>query len=264
MHLLLIFGLMAFSLSDWLERFFVYYPERRILQTPAQARLPYQEAAFETASGRKIHGWWLPHPDLKTAILFFHGNAGNISHRLDKLALFSRAGFSTLIFDYGGFGKSEGSPSEQNLYQDGKAAYDYAVKTLKVAPENLVFYGESLGCAVAIELAAREPNGGLILESPFLSLREMAKAHYPLFSSLAGDKFDNAKKIGGIKTPKLFIHPKQDEIVPFDQGLKLYETAPPPKQHLWMERGDHNSAFLTNAEAYLEAIRRFPSKSPPH
>lgn len=255
MKLFLFLGFMAFNLSHLLERYLVYFPDRHLASNPSQVGLAYEEIFFEAPAARKLHGWWIPHPKAKATLLFFHGNAGNISHRLEKLKILNEVGFATFIFDYAGFGKSEGSPSEKILYEDGRVAYEYLTKNLKIDPKKLIVYGESLGCAVAIELATQKMVQGLICEAAFTSLKEMAKAHYPLLAPLTSDQFNNLKKIEKIKALKLFIHSKQDEIAPFNQMQKLYEAAPPPKTDLWFESGGHNDAFLIHVEDYKKALR---------
>lgn len=248
---------MAFNFSDFVERLLVYFPERELIADPLKIGRVFIEDVFQTKDGRKLYGWWIEHPQEKASLLFFHGNAGNISHRLDKIKILHETGVSIFIFDYSGFGKSEGTPSEQNLYQDGLAAYDYLINQRKKDPKNILFYGESLGCAVALEVATQNPVAGIILESPFVSLKEMARAHYPFLAFLAGDKFNNIEKIGKIDVPKLFIHSKNDEIIPFSQGLKLYENSPDSKQHLWLDRGSHNDAFFLNAHDYQNTLANY-------
>lgn len=236
---------------------FLYFPEKTFAATPKEVGLDFAEHFIKTTSGRTIHDWFLLHPQASATLLFFHGNAGNISHRLDKLKIFHEIGLATLIIDYAGYGKSEGKPSEPNLYEDGEAAYHYALQHLKINPKKLFLYGESLGSAVAIELAGHQPTAGIILEGAFATLKELSKQHMPFLTPLAGDQYNNLAKITKLQTPILFIHSKQDEICSFEQALKLYEAAPSPKEYLWLETGGHNDAFWLNAKRYSETIQKF-------
>lgn len=239
--------------TDTLERHLVYFPVREILTTPSTLGLSFEEIFFQTDSGRKLHGWSIPHPQSKGTLLFFHGNAGNISHRLDKIKIFYDLGLSTFIFDYAGFGKSEGSPSETALYEDGLAAFEN--RPQKEAP--LILYGESLGTAVALEVAKQKKVEAIILESSFTSLKDLAKHHYFFMAPLAGNKFNNLEKIKTIQIPKLFIHSRQDEIVPFELGQALFDQAPPPKSNFWFTQGGHNDSFLRNLQDYQKALKTF-------
>ena len=237
----------------------LYFPEREFIATPQEIGLHYQDIIFSPPSGRKLHGWFIPHLQSKATFLFFHGNAGNISHRLEKIKIVHEMGAATFIIDYSGYGKSEGKPSEENLYEDGAAAYAHTIDKLQIDPKKLFFYGESLGCAVAIEQAARKDAAGLILEAPFTSLKALAKLHMPFLSGLAGEQYDNLGKIDKIKMPILFIHPRQDEICPFDHALQLFAKAAAPKTNLWLDEGGHNDAFFVNKELYFSTLCSFVS-----
>jgi fermentation-respiration switch protein FrsA (DUF1100 family) len=204
--------------------------------------------------------------------LFCHGNAGNISHRLDKLEKFHALGANVLIFDYRGYGQSDGHPSELGTYQDADSAYQWLVKREALSVENdagnplhasrstprVVFYGESLGCAVAVEMAVRHPGAGLILESPFTSTVAMAKRIFPWLPVkwIVRYRYDNLSKIPKIKMPVLILHSPQDEIVPFAMGRQLFNAAPPPKQFLELT-GDHNDGYADSGDIYLRGIAAF-------
>lgn len=239
------------------EQAFLYFPENKFLSTPAEIGLDFQDQWMTTSSGRKIHGWFIPHPQAQATLLFFHGNAGNISHRIDKLKIFYELQLSTFIIDYAGYGQSEGKPSEKNLYEDGRAAYQQTIEKLKIDPRRLFLYGESLGCAVAIELAQKLDVAGIILEGAFTSLRELSKKHMPLLVPFAGSQYDNLEKISQLKVPILFTHSKQDEICPFKQALQLYEKTTAPKQSVWFETGGHNDGFFVNRESYEKGLSQF-------
>ncbi|MBI4223632.1 MAG: alpha/beta hydrolase [Deltaproteobacteria bacterium] len=252
------FGLLLLlTMRDTMERSFLYFPERGFPATPDSIGLSFDDQFFQAPSGRKLHGWFVPHPAAKASLLFFHGNAGNISHRLEKLKILNELEVSVFIIDYAGYGKSEGKPSEANLYEDGLAAYQHAVEVLKIDPGRLFLYGESLGSAVAIELAHRQKTAGIILEGAFTSLKDLAKNHMPFLSALARDQYKNLEKIASVSVPILFIHAKRDEICPFAMAEQLFEKAPQPKQAVWLEQGGHNDGFWVDRETYRGAIRDF-------
>lgn len=229
---------------------FIYFPEKAFIGTPADAGLDYRDIFFDSG-GRKLHGWLIPHPSPKATFLFFHGNAGNISHRLEKIKIFHELGITTFIIDYSGYGRSEGKPSEANLYQDGLAAYDH------LHSKDVFLYGESLGSGVAMELALQRPVAGIILEGAFTSLKELSKRHMPMLAPMAGKQYNNLEKISKIKVPLLVIHSRNDEICPFEQAVQLYERAPAPKSHLWLEAGGHNDAFFLDLENYKNGLKEF-------
>lgn len=260
---MLILGLLlVLTMRDTMEQTFLYFPERRLLATPESVNLRFDDHFFNTPSGRGLHGWFLPHPNPKAVLLFFHGNAGNISHRLEKLKLLHDLGAAVFIIDYAGYGKSEGKPSEQNLYADGEASYQHAIAVLKVDPKRLFLYGESLGSAVAIELALHQKVAGVILEGAFTSLKELARQHMPFLSAMAKDQYKNLEKIGQVTVPILFIHAKHDEICPLAMAEQLYEQAPQPKQAVWLEEGGHNDSFWVEREVYRNAINEFLKSYP--
>lgn len=240
-----------------LEETFLYFPEREFLATPDSVGLDYQDQFFQTSSGRKLHGWFIPHSQTKVTFLFFHGNAGNISHRLEKLKIFHDMGVSTFIIDYSGYGQSEGKPSEENLYEDGEASFNYAIQNLNLDPKKLFLYGESLGSAVAIELAIQKEVAGIILEGAFTTLKDLARNHMPFLALLAKTQYNNLEKIAQVQVPILFIHAKLDEISPFEQALQLYQKSPSRKEHLWLEEGGHNDAFWLGRKAYAKALQTF-------
>jgi len=235
----------------------IYFPEKDIEIDPSYLSLPFEEVFFKTSDGLKINAWFIPADEAKITFLFAHGNAGNISHRLEKIALFHRLGVNVFIFDYRGYGKSEGEPDEQGLYLDAKAAYDYLILEKGVNPRDIFLYGESLGGAVVIDLANKQEVGGVITEGTFTCVREMVKVIYPFLPSiLFKSKFDSLSKIKNIKAPKLIIHSSEDEMIPFEFAERLFQVAPPPKYLLRLE-GGHNSAFLTSREKFRQGIENF-------
>jgi len=228
--------------------------------TPEDVGLKYEDVYVKTEDGLKIHGWFIPSNASKATILLSHGNGGNISHRIEKILILNALGIDVLIFDYRGYGMSEGSPSEEGLYKDAEAVYKYLVEEKKVSPDSIIGYGESLGGAVIIDLALRHEMGGIIIEDSFTSVRDMAKKYFPFIPSiLLKTSFDSLSRINDIKIPKLLLHSISDEIVPFEQGRMLYENASEPKWFVQLQ-GGHNDAFLVSKEVYTSGIVEFTGR----
>lgn len=239
----------------------LYYPNlpsREITATPAKIGLDFEQVTITTSDNIRIKGWFVPAPQAKGTLLFFHGNAGNISHRLDSLAIFHRLGLSTLIIDYRGYGESEGRISEQGTYLDAEASWRYLTEMKGIDPREIVIFGRSLGAAVAANLASRTRPAGLILESVFSSVPDMAAQLYPFFPVrlLARYQYDVKKTVRNITSPVLVIHSPDDEIILFANGLKVYEAAAQPKEFLKI-RGSHNEGFLESGATYLQGLERF-------
>jgi fermentation-respiration switch protein FrsA (DUF1100 family) len=237
----------------------IYFSEmgREDFVTPQQAGMDYQEVTIN-AAGEKLHGWFVPAPHARGVVLFFHGNAGNISHRLDYLRMFSELGFSVFIFDYRGFGKSSGEPSEIGTYQDGEAAWNYLVETRRVAPSSIVLFGESLGGAVAAWLAARVKPRALIITSTFTSLPDLGAKLYPLFPVrlLTRYEYNTRKYLQAATCPVLIVHSREDEIVPFEHGEQLYAAAHEPKQLLEIH-GGHNTSLILSHDLWMKGVGAF-------
>ncbi len=239
----------------------IYFPDmpsRELTATPRQIGLAYESVEFTTADGVKLHGWFVPAAEPRGTLLFFHGNAGNISHRLDSLRIFHDLGLGTLILDYRGYGQSEGTPSEEGTYLDAEAALGYLQKQRGVAAEGVIVFGRSLGAAIAAHLASRHQVRALILESAFTSVPEMAATLYPFLPTRWLVRFSYATKdyVGERSCPLLVIHSRDDEIVPFEQGQALFAAANPPKRFLEL-RGGHNDGFLASRRAYVKALDEF-------
>ncbi len=243
-----------------LADFFLYHPHRDLIGAPASLGLPYEDAWFAAEDGVRLHGWFVPAPDATLTLLFFHGNAGNISHWLETVGLLRRRlGVPFFLFDYRGYGRSEGRPSEEGLYRDARAALAHLRRHPAVRPDRIVFFGQSLGSAVAVELATREPPAGLILESPFTSVRAMGKAMFPFLpvSLLVGNQFDSLSRIPRIRVPLLVLHGDRDEVVPVSQGRALFEAATEPKTFFAIPGAGHNDIPIAGGPAYLDALARF-------
>lgn len=240
-----------------MESRLLYFPIRELDATPSDHGLDSDELHLRAADGVRLHGWWIKSGG-RLAVLLFHGNAGNISHRLDRARLFSeRLGVDMFLVDYRGYGRSEGKPSEAGLYRDGLAIFD-AARERGFAPERIVLMGESLGCAVALEVALARPCAGVVLETPFLSVPALARKHYPFVPALlVRSKFDAGSRIGRVAVPKLFLVAERDEIAPPSQGRRLFELASPPRELFMIPGAGHNDTYAVGGEPYLEVWRRF-------
>ncbi|SCX97582.1 alpha/beta hydrolase [Nitrosospira sp. Nsp13] len=238
----------------------VYYPGsgRNIIETPSDRGLAYESVEIATSDGESLHGWFIPVPAATGTVLFFHGNAGNISHRMDYLLMFHRLGYNTLIFDYRGYGQSSGSPSESGTYLDAQAAWRYLTETKEIPSTHVVLFGESLGGAVAAWLAAREKPALLVLASVFTSIPDMAAKIYPFLPVrlLSRFEYSTIDYLQTVTCPVFVAHSPQDDIVPFTHGEALYQIAPEPKQFLRLQ-GGHNNGFIFMQEDWVEALRKF-------
>lgn len=239
----------------------LYLPSEEIEATPRDIGLDYKELTLITEDGVEIAAWHVPAEQSRGVLLFCHGNAGNISHRLDSIRIFHDLGLDVFIFDYRGYGKSRGSPDEEGTYRDAEAARDYLVTDLRVNPEKIVLFGRSLGGAVAAEIALRRRAGALIIESGFTSVPDLGKKFFPYLpvALLSRFNYSSIDKVGNVKIPKLFIHSPGDEIVPYDQGVKLFEKAQEPKEFLSIS-GGHNEGFLASGRTYKDGLEAFLTK----
>lgn len=256
-----------FFLLRWLEPSLIFFPSKEMIASPKGFNLDFEDVFFKTADDQKLHGWFVPagrdgsperEPSLAgdKTILFCHGNAGNISHRIDKLIFFHRLGYNVFIFDYRGYGKSEGRPSEQGLYLDVQAAYHY-LKARGIPVQQIVGYGESIGGAVLIDLAAKRPMQAMILDSTFTNIKDMARIYYPWIPTwFLSMKFDSKQKIASITIPKLMIQSDADEIVPARLGADLFEAAAMPKESLRIH-GSHNEGFFESEDLIEKKILDF-------
>jgi fermentation-respiration switch protein FrsA (DUF1100 family) len=227
--------------------------------TPTALGLAHEELELRAEDGVRLHGWFLPVKDSRWTVLLCHGNGGNISHRLDRAILLqSRLRADVLLFDYRGYGQSEGSPDEEGTYRDARAAYRW-LREHGQRPERIVLFGESLGSAVALELALGAEARALVLESPFASVPAMARAVYwflPVWP-LVRTRYDNLAKIPRLRVPLLVLHGDRDEIVPYSQGRQLFEAAPEPKRFFTIRGASHNDTYLVGGEPYWRALREF-------
>jgi fermentation-respiration switch protein FrsA (DUF1100 family) len=237
----------------------IFYPMREIEFLPKEINLDYEDIFLKTPDSTQINGWFIPSKNSRYTILFCHGNAGNISHRLEKIKFFYELGCNIFIFDYRGYGRSKGRPSEKGLYLDAKTAYDYLLSR-NILPEQIVGYGESLGGAIIIDLAFRNMLKGIIIDSTPSSAKDMVKVLYSFLPHwIFSSRLDSENKIKSISIPKLIIHSANDEIVPYNLGRKLYENASQPKYFLTIH-GGHNSCFFESQDILREKIAEFLHK----
>jgi len=239
----------------------LYYPNipsRRLTASPADIGLEYESVSLSTIDGVGIHGWFIPVAQERGTLLFFHGNAGNIAHRLDSIKIFHDLGLSVLIIDYRGYGQSQGRISEQGTYLDAEAAWNYLTRTRNIPAARIAVFGRSLGAAMAAYIASGKKPGALILESAFTSVPDMAARLYPFFPVrlLSRFEYNTRKMLRSVSCPVLIIHSPDDEIIPFENGQLLYESAQEPKDFLQL-KGGHNEGFLISGRTYIDGIGQF-------
>lgn len=238
----------------------IFFPEPLISITPRNAGLAFEDIYFTTSDGVRLNGWLVPTAGAAITMLWFHGNAGNLSDRVDQLRLIhDRLRVNVFMIDYREYGRSEGEVSEEGTYLDAQAALDYLRMRPDMKGQKIVYYGQSLGAAVAVELARNATPNGLILEAPFLSVQAMAKAAMPYLpiGALMTTKYDSRSKIADIHAPLLILHGNQDEIVPYEQGKRLFAAAHEPKSFYTIPGSHHNDTYAVGGEAYFHAIRDF-------
>jgi len=263
-----IFLLLLFvSLMFWgcpMEEKLIFFPVAAIDRTPRDLGLAFEDVYFTTADGVRLNGWFVPHPQATTTLLWFHGNAGNISHRLENIRLLhDKVGINVFIFDYRGYGRSEGRVSEEGTYKDGEAALKFLRGKQGMDSGQIIFFGRSLGAAVAAELAGRADCLALILETPFASIPEMARVAFPWLpiGHLLRTRYDVIEKVKMVKAPVLVIHGDQDEVVPYEQGRQVFAAAPEPKEFYTIRGAHHNDTFIVGGDAYFAAIKNFIEKA---
>ncbi len=244
-----------------LEDRFVYYPDRYPVGEWTAHGLTVEDCFFETEDGIRLHAWWQEGTGSGAApvLLFFHGNAGNITHRADNLHLLAGTTLSVLIVDYRGYGKSQGRPSEKGLYLDGEAAYRYLTDERGIEPRRIISFGRSLGATVALHVALKHRVAGLIMEGAFTNARAMARSVMPILpvGPFIRSRLDNIGRVGELKAPLMVIHGDRDETVPFRQGKEVFEAAPEPKEFYRVEGAGHNDTYVEGGEQYLRTLLEF-------
>ena len=240
---------------------FVYFPYKDIQGTPKQLGMPCKDVTFVSKDGIKLNGWFIPSDDSKDVVLFCHGNAGNISHRMESIQIFHKMGLSVFIFDYRGYGQSEGIPSEKGTYLDAEAAWNYLTKVENFDASNIILFGRSMGGSISAKLATDKRPKVLIIESSFTSITNLGANIYPFLPVrlLSRFSYDTLKYVKLVKSPVLVIHSGDDEIVPFVHGRAIYEAAHAPKEFLKI-RGSHNEGFWLSRVEYAKAIEKFITK----
>ncbi len=255
--LLFLFILLILYLKYY-EKKGIYFPIKEIELNPGDIGLEFEDVYFLSSDGNKLNGWYVPAEKSELTLLFCHGNAGNISNRLEVIDMFCGIGLSVFIFDYRGYGRSLGTPTEKGLYLDAQAAYNYLIKKRNLSDGSIVVYGKSMGANVAVDLCSRVKPAALISESAFTSALEMGKRLFPFLpiSWFITIKYDALSKIKAITVPKLIIHSVDDEVIPFEHGKRLFEAAPDPKEFYPM-RGGHNDAVFLEKDEFLNKIDLF-------
>lgn len=236
----------------------IFVPSKNVLTTPKEHGIDYNEQYILSKNGNKVYFWEILTQNPKYTVVFFHGNAGNVSSRIETIYHFKELDIHAFMLDYQGYGLSEGTPTEKNIYSDSIQLIKTIIEQKNINPDNMIYWGRSLGGAVAAELALHYPPKALILESTFTSIVDMAKLSYPYIpvSLIVQNKFDTLKKIDQITVPKLFIHSPQDDIVPYQMSKLLFEKSLEPKHFLTI-KGDHNSGFFTSQNIYIKGIEDF-------
>ena len=236
----------------------VYFPSRQLEANPNDYALQYQDVSFKAADGVALHGWFVPAENEKGVVLLFHGNGGNVSHRLDLLVLLNRLDVSTFIFDYRGYGRSGGRTTEQGTYLDAEAAWEYLTATRGVQAEKIILHGRSLGGAVAARLATKRTPRAMIVESCFTSVPDLGAELYPMFPVrlLSRFKYDAQAYLRQVSCPVLIIHSRDDDIVPFRHGRRLFQAANEPKAFLEIT-GGHNDSFIVSEQTYTQRLGEF-------
>jgi fermentation-respiration switch protein FrsA (DUF1100 family) len=252
----------------------VWFGQRRLIYFPIGGEpaadgcgTSVAAVSFPTADGLQLNAWWFaaPTPPPRAAVLVFNGNAGNRGCRVPLAEALRRGGLQVLLVDYRGFGGNPGSPSERGLAADSRAAYSYVTRRPDVDPARLVYFGESLGSAVAVDLASEHPPAALILRSPFTSMADIGAHHYPFLPVrfLIRDRFPSIDRIGRIRSPLLVIAGDRDGIVPFEYSRRVYDAAGTPKTLKVISGADHNDYELLAGHEMLESVLEFVNRHVP-
>lgn len=250
--------IIAYSVLGWslyfLQPTFMYKPVRQVLYSPEELNLDYENVALNTPDSLKLSAWFIPAKNAKTTILFCHGNGGNIMHRLDTINIFNELGVNCFIFDYQGYGQSEGTPTEEGTYIDARTAYDWLTKDKIISPDNVIIFGRSLGASIAANLASKVNAKALVIESAFTSYVDIGKKFYPYMPVkwFARYSYQTIDCIKNVNCPVMVVHSSSDDLVPFEFGQELYQAANEPKKFVEI-CGGHNDGFLLSSEIYKKA-----------
>ena len=264
----MIIGVLAYAAINifvyFMQSRLIFYPNlpgRSLVATPENIGLPYENIEFITEDNIKLHGWFISNKEAKGTLIFFHGNAGNISHRLASIEIFHRLQLNVFIIDYRGYGQSEGHTTEKGTYQDAEAAWSYLINTRGINEKQIIIFGRSLGASIASWLASKHAPAALIIESGFTSVPSMGQRLYPFLPIrwLAHFKYDTRHYVGNVSCPVLVAHSKNDDIIPYDEGSEIFSVATQPKEFLEMS-GGHNDGFIVSGSAYVNGLEVFINK----
>lgn len=264
-RLIILMSLLSFiALRCNLDRRFLYFPNTWQENDWANLwDLPLEDVWFQAEDGTQLHGWFVGAKNSKAVLLWCHGNAGNITDRLENVKQLHDRGFTVFIFDYRGYGRSSGAPSEIGLYQDAAAAYTELVSRRKIPREELIIFGRSLGAAVAGHLATQVDAAGLILETPFSSIKDMAGHYYanlPVYLLLKA-RYPLVDYVNDIDMPLMVVHGDQDHIVPFKLGRRVFDAGNEPKTFYAITGADHNDTYIVGSESYFQRLGKFIEQS---
>lgn len=244
----------------------IYYPnipDRKLVSSPKSVGLDYENVELITDDGTRIHGWFIPYDKAsdtqkQATLLFLHGNAGNISHRMDSIKLFNNIGLNILIIDYRGYGQSTGKPGEAGTYQDAEAAWHYLTATRGIKENKIIVFGRSLGGSVAAWLASQHTPAALIVESSFSSVPSMGQRIYPFLPVrlLSRFQYNTKEYVKAINCPVLVAHSRDDDIIPYQEGRDIFNAAHEPKSFLQMQ-GGHNDGFIISGSSYINGLDLF-------
>lgn len=236
----------------------MYHPAKQIYRTPGAVGLEYEDVFFQSVNDWQIHGWFVPARQARATVLLSHGNAGNISDRLETIRILNSLNLNVFIYDYSGYGKSDGSPSEETTYQNALDAWNYLIEEKQITHDQIIVMGRSLGGAVAAWLAVKKTPAALMLESSFTSAVNLAKEIYPFFPVRLMMKYEypTAEYLQQVSLPLMVLHSEDDRLVPFHHGKELYELARSPKTFFTM-KGAHGNSHVTTGDEYLNAVDEF-------
>lgn len=240
---------------------YIYFPDlpsREVDASPADVGIAFESLKIRTEDGEMLDGWFVPAPAGRGTLLYLHGNGGNIGHRVDIIRTFHSLGFGVLIFDYRGYGRSTGKPSEEGTYRDALAAWNYLTQERRIPAEHIVLYGESLGGSIAAWLAERHPPRALVIYAAFTSVPDMAKVLYPFLPTglIARYRYDTRAALARVRSPLLILHSTEDEIIPYSHAQELLTIAPEPKKLVSL-RGGHNDAIFVSGDIFEQALKEF-------
>ncbi len=233
-------------------------PGRALIASPGDIDLDYEDVSLTTSDSEHLHGWYIPAVDSRGVLLFFHGNAGNISHRLDSIKIFHELGLDTLIIDYRGYGQSTGKTNEKGTYLDAEAAWNYLVEERGIPADRIIVFGRSLGGAIGAWLGTQHTPAAMIIESSFTSGVDIGRQLYPFLPVrlITRLRYPVAEYASRLECPVLVVHSRNDEIIPFEMGQSIYAAVKQPKSFLEL-RGDHNNGFFISRHDYIAGLDGF-------